>query len=920
MSKPRVVVTGDLLIDQNLRRDERFEGRLYSEPLETAVATYSLGGAWFLRNALEQLIPDSIRGERVVGPEDLALDLAATAPIPKAYTIWKQYREKKDSKADEKPRVWRVETFLGCERVNSADSRERFQQVHTERTSQPADVLVIDDLHLGFGETPELWPEFLQSIHRGERPAVPLPQAIIVKVGGPLKRHALWNLLSQHSDLQKLLSVVVFAGDLRTRGAALSRGLSWDRTIEELNAEFDRGLSAYDLAGCGRVVVLFEGASAAAIYSRGWLRLGKDQTQRDRAVLQRFLYRPDEAEGAYGTKFEGRMFGASSLIVAGLVLHALDEEQFPLYIALGRSLSAIRDHLQRGEDGGDGKTASSMAPHYDELRQRLLWQPPADSGIKGALKKDPAHEYFTAYHHGPECPLSHYTNSSPCRGLLKSGDMPGSTPCQSDLLGDIAGPSVEYMYALAQRIVREGSSQALEAVPQAVYEGYRTVDREEIERINTVRALIESYLQNLKDDRPLSIAVFGQPGSGKGYAIKQLIKSLPGLKAEGLTFNLSEFSDDPAAGPEQLHKAFHQVRDLTVLGKVPLVFWDEFDTDSLRWLKHFLAPMQDHEFRDGSIRHPLGRAIFVFAGATSFTFQDFERRAMTETDRKGPDFVSRLRGHINIKGPNPDSSRSDGDPAHVVRRALILRNKIEDVYHTLLEPEPLVLKPGTTTRVAHISDSVLRSLLRVKRYHHGVRSMESVLSTSRLAGARTFGASQLPPPEQLAMHVSDDFLKLLQEGELTADIIEPLAQACYEGYRQGKPAAERASMPEYVAIDECEKEKNRFVARVAQAKLADIGYVIRRVPPGCGTRGPMPKPPFSPDEISCLAVLEHDRWLRELLIQGFEYGTASNRSLRRNSNIGRHDVLEPEIQRLDEIAAREILKALWEFGFEVVRA
>ncbi len=64
--------------------------------------------------------------------------------------------------------------------------------------------------------------------------------------------------------------------------------------------------------------------------------------------------------------------------------------------------------------------------------------------------------------------------------------------------------------------------------------------------------------------------------------------------------------------------------------------------------------MQDGEFTEGQLHHPIGRAIFVFAGGTCSTIEEFESssREMFK-DAKGPDFLSRLRGYINILGANP---------------------------------------------------------------------------------------------------------------------------------------------------------------------------------------------------------------------------------------------------------------------------
>ena len=43
---------------------------------------------------------------------------------------------------------------------------------------------------------------------------------------------------------------------------------------------------------------------------------------------------------------------------------------------------------------------------------------------------------------------------------------------------------------------------------------------------------------------------------------------------------------------------------------------------------------------------------------------------------KGPDFVSRLKGFINVLGPNPVEGRS-GDPYFIIRRAILLRASLK---------------------------------------------------------------------------------------------------------------------------------------------------------------------------------------------------------------------------------------------------
>jgi hypothetical protein len=54
-----------------------------------------------------------------------------------------------------------------------------------------------------------------------------------------------------------------------------------------------------------------------------------------------------------------------------------------------------------------------------------------------------------------------------------------------------------------------------------------------------------------------------------------------------------------------------------------------------------------------------GGGIFVFAGATRYSFTDFQR-GDNEDDRaaKKPDFISRLSAFINIRGINGNPIRS----------------------------------------------------------------------------------------------------------------------------------------------------------------------------------------------------------------------------------------------------------------------
>src|SRR5207302_11497491 len=130
-----------------------------------------------------------------------------------------------------------------------------------------------------------------------------------------------------------------------------------------------------------------------------------------------------------------------------------------------------------------------------------------------------------------------------------------------------------------------------------------------IDSLRSLRQLMLTYQKHGPPDRPLCLAVFGAPGSGKSFGLKQVAAGVFGPKNPTPEFNLSQFKD-----ADDLIGAFHQVRDYALAGKTPVVFWDEFDSEELKWLRYFLAPMQDGAFQEAQLRHSVGKCVFVFAG------------------------------------------------------------------------------------------------------------------------------------------------------------------------------------------------------------------------------------------------------------------------------------------------------------------
>lgn len=175
-------------------------------------------------------------------------------------------------------------------------------------------------------------------------------------------------------------------------------------------------------------------------------------------------------------------------------------------------------------------------------------------------------------------------------------------------------------------------------------------------------------------------------------------------------------------------------------------------------MKYFLAPMQDATFYGVRQTIKIARAILVFAGGIYHSFEQFDpsseyrlrrvnedEKARQERQRvfreqKGPDFVSRLRGHINIKAVDAEEEKG---PKPLIRRAIILRG--------LMEKRGL-LSRIENDEVAEIDQDVLYALLMVDRYRHGARSMEAILNMCAPI-ERKIGKASLPSAAQLNMHI-----------------------------------------------------------------------------------------------------------------------------------------------------------------------
>jgi len=885
-STKNVVVTGDITMDWNLARINRGAGKDVTwNPDVCTHASWQRGGAALLADLIETIATSSENlSEHRINIYQMAVPREPVDPGDERYhhshAIWTPIK-------DEGQLVWRVTESLGIDRCPGYHDSEGllFQQVVDE--PERVDLLVLDDADLGYRDNEALWPKCLKdSSHR------PL---VILKMSKPVARGPLWEHLIE--NFPDRLVTITTVDDLRRTAVQISEGLSWERTAQDLTWELVHSPRINAMSRCAHVVVSF-GPAGAVVLTRISATEGAEKPGEELIDWKRQLvFDPKVIEGMWEAEHPGGVIGYTTCIVGGIVQKMLtSSDEADILPGVQTGLEALRFLHKEGyaNTGSDGR------PHLvfplEQVAQQLSTEP-----VNFALVdiQDPVH-FLSAKPRAEE------------RAQLDGF---------WTILGDRYQSNLD---RICEQIVLEGGEITLRDVPQGIFGFLFTVDRQEIESFRSIGTLAAEYLSQTRPKRPLSIGVFGAPGSGKSFGITQVADSLAPGRIKVLEFNLSQFEST-----DELGDALHQVRDANLRGKFPLVFWDEFDTplsgEPLGWLRYFLAPMQDGAFREGQIVHPIGPAIFVFAGGTSERMASFGDGLDEETFRgaKVPDFISRLKGFVNVLGPNPQQSEngdpSTSDPFYIIRRAILLRSILwRNARH--------LFQPVDGNQSLNIDKGVLRAFLKTRFFKHGIRSMESIVAMSQLAGKTKYERSSLPPEAQLDLHVDgQEFLALVQQLDLTEETLDKLAilfhknfcgQLEKQGYKYGEVTDEKAkkhsSLKDFYDLPEDEQEQNRDTVRHIHNKLAASGYIM--IP----ARSNEPPFEFPGTFLEALAIMEHDRWMAMKLAAGWQPAPKTEKDKKLHADLVSWDELSETAKGKDRDFMLAIPGILAKAGYTVV--
>jgi hypothetical protein len=741
------------------------------------------GGAWLLKEIIDAAVSSRSFAENVGKPaletyaeEANGVDNAALASsLPANYLTSSVILGLFPSAAAEtsggENQVYRIEKFVGWVHSqrpvqtgqNNPYARRLVQclEPYAQGDKIARDILVLHDRAGYFRRLPG---PFLENVVT--RQFEEGKTWIVWHMYSPLAENQLWDVFQRKKEWLDRTIVVAKMECIRQAGLNLPQKTSLEQESRLFAAGMETVKSLTELAKVRHVVVHQQ-------------REGVLHWDRQKKLQSSCYYCPKITHDSTSRE-RGIMVGYTSILVAAIVRGMVwslmynrkqPEREHPEEgIVAGMKQGAVLDHLHYlNAFGPEAITMSTDLPTpYHTLFESLTkvananWEPDGGRYKLAALPLPPAGE-----------------------DLSKWSRIEGFINRQFLAISEETRPTLDaHAENIACDVVRRGLQKVVEderqdekpeppdtpphtvRCPYEVHGKIITAYHEEIDSFASIQQIIAKYLNDEGWTTPLSIAVFGWPGSGKSFTIWQIVATLRDRIAKRpLEFNLAQFE-----GVKDLEIAFHKVQDEAVAGEVPLVFFDEFDARNFDWLKNFLAPMQDGTFKSGESTYRIGRAIFVFAGGVSTSWSVFLEKSKANTDPKSglkeaklTDFVSRLRGHLDIKSINvpettgslgPSVSREEVNNVLMFRRAILLRSLLEEHLASIFDKR---------SKEARIDAEVLRAFLRIPRYEHEARSMRAIIEMSRTPSRGRFQKSFLPAADQLNMHVdAKTFLELMK--------------------------------------------------------------------------------------------------------------------------------------------------------------
>lgn len=723
-----IFITGDIANDYFLVKGKRF----YSDDQNQKGTHFNhhKGGAHLIYEFLNK-----ISDARKINPDSEQLDIGfgynesvfnILTDKNKSYVSVSQYEiereveseiklelENKKEKVKVKVKALRINEFLGF-----GDNEKNITDLTKEnvKPNSEADIFILDDAGIDFSSfiNKDVWNSLLESIKTA---TVTKPDSLVIyKKSSDFDKNDFFDAMIKASVKKELnLLTILSINDIRKLDVKVSAGLSWEQSALDLVAGLNSNEILKYLMRSKYLVITFQSSGALFIVNNG-----SDNFE------YTLIFDPENMEGEDEDTKQGRIIGRISFFTAAFASQinlAKKDKNYKIDTAIKAGLTAVRLFYKIG-----------YVPTNDGVRYPF-------AEVANLLEKTKDFAYSSAPVPKPDVHL--YGQNSKWSVLI---DNYSEKKIDEKI-------QIKALTALAKNIVLKGEA-ILKNIPTGKFGFLLTIDRNEIESLRNLKKIMNTYITCDEGKKPLSIGVFGPPGAGKSFAVEEIGKGIMGDNFDLKTFNLSQFND-----PDDLIGALHQVRDRVLSKKNLIVFWDEFDSQGYKWLQYLLAPMQDGVFQEGQLTHPVGKCIFVFAGATSYSLDSFGKFKSQDAQKefilkKGPDFMSRLNGYINILGPNKrqifnptyttEEDKWVDDPTDLtypIRRAIFIIGS---------------LRLKKTDYPFKMDWGLLNALITVDRYKHGSRSLSNLLNDIKQNNPRNLLLrSWLPSKPTLELYFKD---------------------------------------------------------------------------------------------------------------------------------------------------------------------
>lgn len=823
-----ILVTGDYVIDHHLLKGNKIDAFDNESIGTTSVATY--GGArltYDLTNEfVRKIMNDRPRREQNIilrWPYSGMPRLTVAGGSP--HDSWLRWIVTSQQEKGETKSSCQLGEKLGFGGIRGRDG-EAWYRLDKRIRKMRFQTVVVDEADLGFRDRRSVWPDFKDT------------GRIILKASYPLCEGLLWDELMNHRH--KLITIVKL-NHLKHYEIKVSNDISWEQTALDIVYGLTSHSTLRNLLRSGELIITI--GSAGAIHVRSI-----DDSSLNEYSL---VFDPEFMENEWEEKNSKDIrttIGLGSSFLAGFTS------------ALVIKNKSMTDSIRAGLNSMTGAMLKGVYRLTDDYKfnpedlSEALDKTFRNRYYSSAFIPSPAWQTGFNYLHNQEWSIleNNYDNKRP--GYEQKQDL----------------------FPLAFSLAEKGKKE-LHYAPRLTLGKVTVFDRSEIENLRNIRKQVDFYDRFDDGKKPLNIAVFGPPGAGKSFIVKALANSLfegKKTKPSFLTFNLSQFREE-----SELSGAFHSVRDEVLRGKLPVVFWDEFDSIDYRWLKCLIAPMQDGEFQEGKEVHPIGKSIFVFAGGVTYTMKHFTDK-MEEPGyaiKKGPDFQSRINCALNVFGPNrkpfTDNETGgwlkEGDPKDIcfsIRRALFIRSILSSNDNRL-----------------EIDRELLRALIEVRTFRNGSRGLERLLRNLAVHSGAKIERSDLPSKEIIQMNLDyDDFMEKLSGGSTVKDLaFERIAPAIHNSWME-KGVTESVFHKRYEDLSYDQRIDNISAARRIKEVIESTGRFtlipVAELRSGILTdaRGAFTDYINDIEVLDKLAEMEHNGWMSERQNANWQYGIRSD--------------------------------------------